>query len=79
MNPFTKSIAAPIDSADDENVLAEHGYKQELNRSWGLLQNFGVSFSIIVCRPSRLHDLPLGVLDDLTHNTERDYGYNDIV
>ncbi|PSK36097.1 GABA-specific permease [Elsinoe australis] len=32
---------------DDEGVLAEQGYKQELNRSWGLLQNFGVSFSII--------------------------------
>lgn len=33
---------------EDEGVLAEHGYKQELTRSWGLLQNFGVSFSIIV-------------------------------
>lgn len=32
---------------EDEGVLAEQGYKQELNRSWGLLQNFGVSFSII--------------------------------
>lgn len=36
------------DVAEDEGVLAEQGYKQELNRSWGLLQNAGISFSIIV-------------------------------
>lgn len=33
----------------DEGRLAELGYKQELKRDWGLLHNFGVSFSIIVC------------------------------
>jgi hypothetical protein len=33
----------------DEDLLAELGYKQELNRDWSVLQNFGVSFSIIVC------------------------------
>jgi len=42
-------------TAEDEGTLAEQGYKQELNRSWGLLHNFGVSFSIIVSqgRPQR--------------------------
>jgi len=35
----------------DETLLAELGYKQELKRDWSLLHNFGVSFSIIV-RPS---------------------------
>jgi hypothetical protein len=32
----------------DEDVLAEFGYKQELKRDWGLMHNFGISFSIIV-------------------------------
>jgi hypothetical protein len=32
----------------DEEVLAEFGYKQELRRDWGLMHNFGISFSIIV-------------------------------
>lgn len=32
----------------DENELAEFGYKQELKRDWGLMHNFGISFSIIV-------------------------------
>ncbi|CAG8972206.1 hypothetical protein HYALB_00010985 [Hymenoscyphus albidus] len=31
----------------DEEVLAEFGYKQELRRDWGLMHNFGISFSII--------------------------------
>ena len=31
----------------DEGRLAELGYKQELKRDWGLMHNFGVSFSII--------------------------------
>ncbi|KAJ2987980.1 hypothetical protein NUW58_g4217 [Xylaria curta] len=31
----------------DENRLAQFGYKQELKRDWGLAHNFGVSFSII--------------------------------
>jgi len=33
----------------DEHELAEVGYKQELKRDWGLMHNFGISFSIIVC------------------------------
>lgn len=37
---------------EDEGVLAEFGYKQELKRDWGLMHNFGISFSIIV-RPLR--------------------------
>ncbi|KAK1216458.1 polyamine transporter tpo5 [Marasmius sp. AFHP31] len=32
---------------NDEAELARMGYKQELKRELGLLQNFGVSFSII--------------------------------
>ena len=31
----------------DEKRLQELGYKQELKRDWGLLHNFGISFSII--------------------------------
>ncbi|KAI1151001.1 amino acid/polyamine transporter I [Nemania diffusa] len=33
--------------AQDEDRLAQFGYKQELNRDWGLSHNFGISFSII--------------------------------
>ncbi|KAI1747809.1 amino acid/polyamine transporter I [Xylaria castorea] len=33
--------------AQDEDRLAQFGYKQELKRDWGLSHNFGVSFSII--------------------------------
>ena len=32
---------------DDEALLAELGYKQELNRSWSGFSNFAISFSII--------------------------------
>jgi hypothetical protein len=42
------SHAHDID-VQDENRLAELGYRQELKRDWSLLHNFGVSFSIIVC------------------------------
>ncbi|KAL8778318.1 MAG: hypothetical protein Q9194_002066 [Teloschistes cf. exilis] len=31
----------------DETKLAELGYRQDLNRDWSMLHNFGVSFSII--------------------------------
>lgn len=34
--------------AQDEEALAQLGYKQELRRDWGLMHNFGISFSIIV-------------------------------
>ncbi|KAI1737974.1 amino acid/polyamine transporter I [Xylaria scruposa] len=34
-------------TAQDEDRLAQFGYKQELKRDWGLAHNFGVSFSII--------------------------------
>lgn len=33
----------------DEEELGQFGYKQELKRDWGLMHNFGISFSIIVC------------------------------
>jgi len=35
--------------AQDEDTLAQIGYKQELNRDWSMLHNFGISFSVIVC------------------------------
>lgn len=38
----------------DENELAQFGYKQELKRDWGLMHNFGISFSIIVCSALQL-------------------------
>lgn len=38
----------PISKTQDEGRLAELGYNQELKREWGLLHNFGASFSIIV-------------------------------
>jgi len=40
--------AADIDQRD-EAELGEYGYAQELKRDWGLMHNFGISFSIIVC------------------------------
>lgn len=40
--------ASTVEEADEE-ILAEFGYKQELRRDWGLMHNFGISFSIIVC------------------------------
>ncbi|KAL9583131.1 MAG: hypothetical protein Q9212_002880 [Teloschistes hypoglaucus] len=39
----------PITKAEDEDRLAQLGYTQELKREWGLMHNFGASFSIIVC------------------------------
>jgi amino acid transporter len=36
-----------MDLNDDERMLAELGYKQELNRSWSGFSNFAISFSII--------------------------------
>ena len=38
----------PSAQGNDEDRLAELGYKQELTRNWSLLHNFGASFSIIV-------------------------------
>jgi hypothetical protein len=50
------SASGASDAVDevDEGVLADFGYKQELRRDWGLMHNFGISFSIIVSfsRPS---------------------------
>jgi amino acid transporter len=37
--------AAPVD--EDERRLAELGYKQDLQRSWGGFSNFAISFTII--------------------------------
>jgi hypothetical protein len=32
---------------DEEQRLAELGYRQDLKREWSMLHNFGISFSII--------------------------------
>lgn len=58
---------------DDENRLADLGYKQELTRDWSVMHNFGVSFSIIV---SVLCSLDHGV-DAYISRTECDYWYLD--
>ncbi|KAI0537301.1 amino acid/polyamine transporter I [Xylaria digitata] len=39
--------ASSTAAVQDEDRLAQFGYKQELKRDWGLAHNFGVSFSII--------------------------------
>ncbi|ODV86962.1 hypothetical protein CANARDRAFT_27300 [[Candida] arabinofermentans NRRL YB-2248] len=39
------------DAAGDENLLAEIGYKQELNRSFKTYQVFGISYSIMGIMP----------------------------
>ncbi|ANB14958.1 Uga4p [Sugiyamaella lignohabitans] len=40
-------VEAQQKHATDEEVLAHLGIEQELKREWGVLQNFGASFSII--------------------------------
>ena len=40
-------MADTVKLTDDEQRLAELGYKQELNRSWSGFSNFAISFSII--------------------------------
>lgn len=52
----------------DETLLAQLGYKQELKRDWSLLHNFGVSFSIIVSihRYPMLH-LKLCLAESILH------------
>jgi amino acid transporter len=53
LTPFTPGPAGPMGATvavhlnDDEQMLAELGYKQELNRSWSGFSNFAISFSII--------------------------------
>ncbi|KZT30162.1 APC amino acid permease [Neolentinus lepideus HHB14362 ss-1] len=42
-----RASALPADMQSDEAELARMGYKQELRRDLSLVQNFGVSFSII--------------------------------
>jgi hypothetical protein len=50
-----KRNASAVEIAD-ESRLATLGYKQELERDWNIMQNFGVSFSIIVSLP--LYQVP---------------------
>jgi amino acid transporter len=62
----------------DEEELAHFGYKQELRRDWGLLHNFGISFSIIVSSMSlsslSCTNLPQSVITGIT--TLFSYGLN---
>ncbi|KAI9794405.1 MAG: hypothetical protein M1816_005474 [Peltula sp. TS41687] len=44
---MTSDSPRPDAQSKDEDRLRELGYKQDLNRDWSLLHNFGVSFSII--------------------------------
>ena len=46
-NPVT---AASLNEKDADR-LGDFGYEQELRRDWGLMHNFGISFSIIVSIP----------------------------
>src|SRR4051794_18235716 len=43
--PMGATVAVHLN--DDEQTLADLGYKQELNRSWSGFSNFAISFSII--------------------------------
>nr|OQO24140.1 hypothetical protein B0A51_08983 [Rachicladosporium sp. CCFEE 5018] len=47
MNKLRRQSVTAEDDIADEGRLGELGYKQELRRDWGLIHNFGVSFSII--------------------------------
>jgi hypothetical protein len=49
--PPAEATTATNKDQQDEDRLAQFGYKQELKRDWGLTHNFGVSFSIIVGFP----------------------------
>lgn len=40
-------MSSGVTQSSDEALLAELGYKQELNRSWSGFSNFAISFSII--------------------------------
>jgi len=51
----SKETGAP--ATNDENRLAQFGYKQELKRDWGVAHNFGVSFSIIVSILKRIDSI----------------------
>lgn len=55
----SRASRASRQEEQDEEVLAEFGYKQELNRDWGLMHNFGISFSIIVRFPPSISTLLL--------------------
>jgi hypothetical protein len=45
---------------EDEQRLAELGYKQELNRSWSGFSNFAISFSIICILAGRFTSFGIG-------------------
>ena len=45
--PTTPPAAGDATVRDDEQRLAELGYKQELSRAWSGFTNFAISFTII--------------------------------
>src|SRR6195256_2450536 len=47
MSDASPGASPPPRLNEDEQLLAELGYKQELERSWGGFTNFAISFSII--------------------------------
>lgn len=51
----------PAEAADDEELLAQIGYKQELKRSYSTLQVFGIAFSIMGLLPSIVSILTTGL------------------
>ncbi|CAI5759858.1 unnamed protein product [Candida verbasci] len=51
----------PTNNAGDEDLLAQIGYKQELNRKYSTLQVFGIAFSIMGLLPSISSTVILGL------------------
>lgn len=51
----------PAEAAGDEDLLAQIGYKQELNRSYSTIQVFGIAFSIMGLLPSIVSTLAGGL------------------
>lgn len=49
------------EAANDEELLAQIGYKQELNRSYSTIQVFGIAFSIMGLLPSIVSTLATGL------------------
>ena len=46
--PAPERTPAPVQRlGEDEQQLADLGYKQELNRGWSAFTNFAISFTII--------------------------------
>ncbi|KAK6456122.1 amino acid/polyamine transporter I [Scheffersomyces xylosifermentans] len=51
----------PLEAADDVELLAQIGYKQELNRHYSTLQVFGIAYSIMGLLPSICSTIAFGL------------------